>query len=110
MREAAPFEPCALSAELPLTFRKLRGAAPAAPNQGARQRIWKDTSHTAFVSGFHLESAPARPVKGSRPGGVGAAGRPRLLISYGSGDVESRLLALSLPQVEELFAGQPGAC
>ncbi|GBF90502.1 hypothetical protein Rsub_03498 [Raphidocelis subcapitata] len=114
MKETEPFEPCALSAELPLVFRKPRGAAAAgagpATGAGSRQRIWKDTSHTAFVSGFHLERAPARPVKGSRPGGVGSAGRPRVLISYGSSDIESRLLALSLQQVDELFAGQPGSC
>jgi hypothetical protein len=105
MREAPPFEPCALSAELPLVFRKPR--APDDPKAAIqRQRIWKDTSRTAFVSGLHLEGAPPAALPGGRTG----AGLPRLLISYGSSDIDSRLLVLSLEELEGLFKGQPSTC
>jgi hypothetical protein len=105
MREQPPFEPCALSAELPLVFRKPR--APNDPRAAIqRQRIWKDTSRTAFVAGLHLERAPPAALAGGRSG----AGPPRLLISYGSSDIDSRLLVLGLRELEDLFRGRPSTC
>lgn len=87
----------------------------------ARQRIWKDTSRTAFVSGLHLEAEPpvmTYPVTktlkargGSNTNtGPRQVGEPRLLMSYGSSDVDSRLMILSLRQVEQLFDGSPDTC
>lgn len=81
MEEAPPFRICAISAEIPLVTRK------APRSRGAdwtHQRIWKDTSQTAYISGLF------------RRGG-------EVLMSYGSSDIDARLLTLSVAQLEAMF-------
>ena len=66
-----------------------------------------------FASGLFLEEPPPANTTASSSsssgdgggggGGDGGAPGPRLLISYGSGDAASRVLALSLEEVERLF-------
>jgi hypothetical protein len=125
MRDEPPFAPCALSAEIPLVFRRAR---PAANGEALRrQRIWKDTSHTAFVSGLHLQGTQQQNQRanssasagrgGGHGGGRGGTGagaaagsEPRLLVSYGSSDIDARLQILTLRQLEALFAGLPDTC
>jgi hypothetical protein len=155
MQDKPPFAICAVSKEVPLVFLKQRqrlrsSAAAATATSGQNhqrpkpqddyksQRIWKDTSHTAFVSGLFLDTNPA-PLKASSKGRVvelrklgsskgalsnsnGHAGLaqqasstmknstvPQLLISYGCSDVDSRMLRLTLEELEVLFEG-PQKC
>lgn len=48
------------------------------------QRIWKDTSQTAYISGLFLDG-------------------DHVLMSYGSSDIDARLLTLSFADLEGLF-------
>jgi hypothetical protein len=57
-----------------------------------RQRIWRDGSYTAYASGLFLGED-----------GV-------LVVSYGSGDITSRVKMVTMAQVEVLFQGQPDEC
>lgn len=122
-KAAPPFAPCAVSSEIPLVFEKdkhdLSGAGGGLvedssgqqrqwqQQQGTehykQQRIWKDTSRTAFVSGLFLKD---KRHKGAAPHGWRAA---QLLVSYGSGDVDARLLVMSLAEVEAMFS-EPHDC
>jgi hypothetical protein len=57
-----------------------------------------------FASGLHLQP----PRRGATPANGGSG--PRVLVSYGSGDAGSRVLVLTLEEVEGLFkAGPPRA-
>ena len=156
MQDKPPFAICAVSKEIPLVFlkhrRRMSRSAAAAANSGQdhqrpkahedfkSQRIWKDTSHTAFVSGLFLDTNPT-PMTGPSRGKVvevrklvssnAAAAAPvgsesanmatlvsssqtatsssngaQLLISYGCSDVDSRMLRLTLEELELLFEGQ----
>ena len=49
-----------------------------------KQRIWKDTSQTAYISGLFLDG-------------------DRVLMSYGSSDIDARLLVLGMADLEGLF-------
>lgn len=50
------------------------------------QRIWKDTSQTAYIAGLYLDN-------------------DRVLISYGSSDIDARLLSVSVKEMEGWFDG-----
>jgi hypothetical protein len=50
------------------------------------QRIWKDTSQTAYVAGLYLDN-------------------DRVLVSYGSSDIDARLLSMSVSETEAMFDG-----
>jgi hypothetical protein len=54
------------------------------------QRIWKDTSQTAYIAGMYLDN-------------------DRVLISYGSSDIDARLLSMEVGEVEDMF-DQPFDC
>lgn len=54
------------------------------------QRIWKDTSQTAYIAGLYMDSN-------------------RILISYGSSDIDARLLSMSVGEMERMF-DQPFDC
>lgn len=54
------------------------------------QRIWKDTSQTAYIAGMYLDN-------------------DRVLLSYGSSDIDARLLSMSVGEMERMF-DQPFDC
>ncbi|KAI8469311.1 MAG: hypothetical protein J3K34DRAFT_424307 [Monoraphidium minutum] len=85
MEAGPPFRVCAVSDEIPLVTRK-KESNPSQPQLGdwTHQRIWKDTSQTAYVSGLFVDAG-------------------RVLLSYGSSDIDARLLALGLGDLEALF-------
>jgi hypothetical protein len=70
-----------------LVTRKKKDKA-AGGSDWTHQRIWKDTSQTAYISGLFLDGG-------------------RLRVSYGSSDIDARLLSMSVPDVEELFDAPP---
>ncbi|GBF99713.1 hypothetical protein Rsub_12425 [Raphidocelis subcapitata] len=83
-----PFRICAVSQELPLVTRKRDDAS--GKRDWTHQRIWKDTSQTAYASGLYVDG-------------------DRVLVSYGSSDIDARLLALGVADVEAMFQ-QPFDC
>ncbi|GBF90507.1 hypothetical protein Rsub_03503 [Raphidocelis subcapitata] len=91
---APPFRICAVSKEIPLVTRK-KEAPPAAGAAGGdawtHQRIWKDTSQTAYASGLFVDGE-------------------RVLLSYGSSDIDARMLSLGLADVDALFQGAAFDC
>lgn len=95
MEAAPPFRICAVSKEIPLVTRKKEaaGAEGGQPPQRSwtHQRIWKDTSQTAYASGLFVDG-------------------DNVLLSYGSSDIDARLLAMSRAQVEDLFSEAPFDC
>lgn len=57
-----------------------------------------------FAGGLHLQDPPSNGTAAAgRAAPPGSARAPRLLISYGSGDASSRVLVLTLDEVERLF-------
>ena len=83
---------CGVSREIKLITRK----KPAEQRTGGaadwtHQRIWKDTSQTAYVSGLFLD-------------------RGTLRLSYGSSDIDARLLSVSVADMEALFDDAPWDC
>ncbi len=91
MEARPPFRICAISAEIPLVTRK----TPKSAQQKAdwtKQRIWKDTSQTAYISGLYVRE------------------NGHVLMSYGSSDIDARLLTMSMAQLEELFSGSTYDC
>lgn len=105
MQAQPPFCVCAISKEVPLVFRKSRMGASRVGSSlkniadaFRHQRIWKDTSHTAYINGLYLEA-----------GGGGYEGA-RLLISYGSSDIDARLVVMRLSQLDALFESQQHVC
>lgn len=106
-----PFRVCAVSAELSLVTRRKRrsgggGDGGDGENGGGaeeaggwtHQRIWKDTSQTAYVAGLALVE---RGGAGSKRGGRASLD---VLLSYGSSDIDARLLALPLAELDAMFA------
>jgi len=93
MEAAPPFRICSVSKEITLVTRKKE--APPGQRQHKRgwthQRIWKDTSQTAYISGLFLDG-------------------DSVLLSYGSSDIDARLLTMSTADLEGLFAGSPFDC
>lgn len=79
---------CGVSRELPLVTRKKQENKKAA--DWTHQRIWKDTSQTAYIAGMYLDSN-------------------RILLSYGSSDIDARLLSMSVSDMEHMF-DQPFDC
>jgi hypothetical protein len=72
--------------------RSPRFSRPRPPRRGwTHQRIWKDTSQTAYVSGIFVDGG-------------------KVMLSYGSSDIDARLLTLSFADVDALFTGTPGSC
>jgi hypothetical protein len=57
---------------------------PLPPRDWTHQRIWKDTSQTAYVAGLFVDGS-------------------HVLISYGSSDIDARLLTMSVGDIEGLF-------
>jgi hypothetical protein len=85
-----PFRVCAVSDEIELVTRKRGDNGGGDANSGGardwtHQRIWKDTSQTAYVSGLFVDADGT------------------VLMSYGSSDIDARLLALGMADVEALF-------
>jgi hypothetical protein len=121
-----PFRVCAVSRELALVTRQKKDAeAEEAAGGWTHQRIWKDTSQTAYVAGLALVEAGAGAtaigggVGGRGGGGTGAKsssgskgrrhpGGPDVLLSYGSSDIDARLLALPLKELDAMFVGKDG--
>lgn len=120
----APFRVCAVSRELALVTRqKKQGGAGGGEEEAAggwtHQRIWKDTSQTAYVAGLALvEGGAAGMMVDGGGGGSGGGGSkpkkqhhhpggPDVLLSYGSSDIDARLLALPLKELDAMFA--PGS-
>lgn len=83
MESAPPFRICQISKEIPLVTRK---TPRSQRDDWTHQRIWKDTSQTAYISGLYLKG-------------------DTMLMSYGSSDIDSRLLQMSIQQLEDLFDG-----
>lgn len=81
MEPQPPFRVCAVSKEIPLITRKSEANKPSS---WTHQRIWKDTSQTAYISGLYLDGN-------------------KVLMSYGSSDIDARLLSMPLQNLEELF-------
>lgn len=81
MEAAPPFRVCSVSEEIKLVTRK---PDKAKPNSWTHQRIWKDTSQTAYISGLYLDG-------------------DKVLMSYGSSDIDARLLAITMKDLEGLF-------
>lgn len=79
---------CGVSREIPLVTRKKQENKKA--SDWTHQRIWKDTSQTAYIAGLYMDSN-------------------RVLISYGSSDIDARLLSLSVAELERMF-DQPFDC
>jgi hypothetical protein len=117
----APFRVCAVSRELALVTRSRRrsadgGEGGAGGGEGwTHQRIWKDTSQTAYVAGLALVERGAggggggggagqRGGRGSKEG-RGAPPPPPVdvLLSYGSSDIDARLLTLPLSELDAMF-------
>eukprot|EP00879_Flechtneria_rotunda_P026368 GHRR01028112.1.p1 GENE.GHRR01028112.1~~GHRR01028112.1.p1 ORF type:complete len:238 (+),score=58.86 GHRR01028112.1:847-1560(+) len=86
---APPFRICGVSKEIQLVTRKKQDNKKAA--DWTHQRIWKDTSQTAYISGLFLDSGIVH-------------------ISYGSSDIDARLLSMSVADMEHLFADSPWNC
>lgn len=111
---APPFRVCAVSRELSLVTRRKRrsggagagaggeegdGAAAAEEAGGwTHQRIWKDTSQTAYVAGLALVE------RGGAGSARGKGASLDALLSYGSSDIDARLLALPLSELDAMFA------
>lgn len=72
---------CGVSREIHLVTRKKQENKKA---DWTHQRIWKDTSQTAYIAGLYLDN-------------------DRVLMSYGSSDIDARLLSMSVADVEGLF-------
>lgn len=70
-----------MSREIPLVTRKAKKSS-----DWTHQRIWKDTSQTAYVAGLYMDS-------------------DRVLISYGSSDIDARLLSMSVSETEAMLDG-----
>ena len=81
MEAAPPFRVCSVSEEIKLVTRK---PEKSKPNSWTHQRIWKDTSQTAYISGLYMDN-------------------DKVLMSYGSSDIDARLLAITMKDVEALF-------
>lgn len=75
---------CGVSREVPLVTRKKQDDKKA--SDWTHQRIWKDTSQTAYIAGLYLDN-------------------DRVLFSYGSSDIDSRMLSMSVAGVEGMFDG-----
>ncbi|WIA21773.1 hypothetical protein OEZ85_000932 [Tetradesmus obliquus] len=86
---APPFRVCGVSSEIQLVTRKR--SADKQASGWTHQRIWKDTSQTAYISGLFLDGAT-------------------LHMSYGSSDIDARLLSMSVADMEALFAGSSWDC
>jgi hypothetical protein len=76
---------CGISREISLVTRKRKDSSAA---DWTHQRIWKDTSQTAYIAGLHLDS------------------NGRVHLSYGSSDIDARLLTMGVADVEGLFDGE----
>jgi len=74
-----PFRVCGVSKEINLLTRK-----PEKKGDWTHQRIWKDTSQTAYIAGLYLDEE-------------------YVLMSYGSSDIDARLLTLRIDELEALF-------
>jgi hypothetical protein len=102
---APPFRVCAVSRELSLVMRKRRngngdgdgGDGGSEDGGWTHQRIWKDTSQTAYVAGLALVE---RGGAGSTRGGSASLD---VVLSYGSSDIDARLLALPLGELDAMF-------
>jgi hypothetical protein len=79
---------CRRNAPTHASAAHLHPPPPGPRRDWTHQRIWKDTSQTAYVSGLFLDG-------------------PRLLISYGSSDIDARLLTMSVADMEGLFQTPP---
>eukprot|EP00882_Tetradesmus_deserticola_P002072 GHRQ01002220.1.p1 GENE.GHRQ01002220.1~~GHRQ01002220.1.p1 ORF type:complete len:413 (+),score=44.27 GHRQ01002220.1:250-1488(+) len=86
---APPFRVCGVSSEIQLVTRKRNADKQA--SGWTHQRIWKDTSQTAYISGLFLDGDIVH-------------------LSYGSSDIDARLLSMSIVDVEALFAGSSWDC
>lgn len=82
---APPFRVCAVSREIGLVTRK-----PQKKGDWTHQRIWKDTSQTAYIAGLFMKG-------------------DSVLMSYGSSDIDARLLTINIAELEGLF-DQPMNC
>lgn len=83
--DTPPFRVCAVSKEIPLR--------PMSPDQvKIYRRIWKDTSKTTYVNGLFITKSG------------------ELLLSYGSSDLSSRLLVLTMQEMENLFDPKNDKC
>jgi hypothetical protein len=86
---APPFRVCGVSSEIQLVTRKR--SADKQASGWTHQRIWKDTSQTAYISGLYLDGTTVH-------------------MSYGSSDIDARLLSMSVADMEALFAGSAWDC
>jgi hypothetical protein len=86
---APPFRVCGMSSEIQLVTRKR--SADKQASGWTHQRIWKDTSQTAYISGLYLDGTTVH-------------------MSYGSSDIDARLLSMSVADMEALFAGSTWDC
>lgn len=88
MEAQPPFRICAISKEVPLVFRKATGSGGGA---WTHDRIWKDTSLTGYISGLFINSDS------------------QIIMSYGSSDIDARMLVLTVEELESLF-DKPYTC
>ncbi|KAF8059755.1 LPA1 [Scenedesmus sp. PABB004] len=86
---APPFRVCGVSREIGLVTRKRPANKKA--SDWTHQRIWKDTSQTAYISGLFIDGSTVH-------------------MSYGSSDIDARLLSMSVADMEALFDGSPWDC
>lgn len=84
MEAAPPFRICGVSQEIKLVMRKRPDNKKA--KDWTHQRIWKDTSQTAYISGLYLDGTTVQ-------------------MSYGSSDIDARLLSMDIQDMETLFDG-----
>eukprot|EP00878_Enallax_costatus_P004680 GHUV01004928.1.p1 GENE.GHUV01004928.1~~GHUV01004928.1.p1 ORF type:complete len:402 (+),score=109.70 GHUV01004928.1:2577-3782(+) len=82
MEAAPPFRICGVSQEIKLVTRKRPDNKKA--KDWTHQRIWKDTSQTAYISGLYLDGTTVH-------------------MSYGSSDIDARLLSMDIQDMETLF-------
>jgi hypothetical protein len=80
---------CGVSNEIHLVTRKR--SADKQASGWTHQRIWKDTSQTAYISGLFLDGDTVH-------------------MSYGSSDIDARLLSMSISDIEALFADSVWDC
>lgn len=84
MEAAPPFRVCGVSQEIKLVTRQRPDNKKS--KDWTHQRIWKDTSQTAYISGLYLDGTTVH-------------------MSYGSSDIDARLLSMDVQDLEALFDG-----